>query len=119
MEWFLQHVLTPLLLPIFVIVVLGLLCDVKPDPFIKLYLDIMQTIFTAIFKALAQGLKLLANFLCRVFRCVFECACGVCEKPPKRSSDPPKRTTPTEAQTLNDEPYGHTKINIKRRRHQR
>lgn len=103
MEWFLINIVSPLLLPVFLIVVLGFICDTKPDAFIKIYLDIVQKLFELAFKLCLQGLKLLGEFLknasrclCRVIECLAQgcapdCACGKTPAPraPRKKKAPP------------------------------
>ena len=115
MEWFLVQILSPLLLPIFIMIVLGLLCDVKPDPYIKIYLDIVQTVLVAIFKALVQVLKTVGIFLCRAAQCIFRClscaatgqsCCGdtpcTCDKKPAPDG-PPKKKPPSKIELTREE----------------
>lgn len=76
MEWFLINVLSPLLLPIFLIAIIGLICDIKPDVFIKIYIDIVQSILIAVFRGVWQILKICFDFLCRFITCVMQCFCS-------------------------------------------
>lgn len=84
MEWFLINVLSPLLLPIFLIAIIGLISDVKPDVFFKIYIDILQTVIVAIVRAVLQVAKVCFDFLFRFLSCIFQCIC--CSIQPKTSS---------------------------------
>lgn len=99
MEWFLINVVSPLLLPIFVIVVLCLIVDVKPDFFIKIYVDIVRTVVVAVFNACLRALKAIVGFLYNLLKCLFQCvlcaldlsSCGEDKKPAPK---PPPRRKP-------------------------
>lgn len=105
MEWFLINVLSPLLLPIFVIIVLAVLCDAKPDPFVKIYLDVCQNIWAALWKILLQAGRACIAILLRVIKCLWHCLlrganggqsgepCS-CDDAPKPPPGRPKRKTP-------------------------
>jgi hypothetical protein len=92
-------------MPIFLIAVLGFVCDLKPDSFIKIYVDIVQTVCVCVFKAILQLLKIVASFLCQFAKCVYQClsltakgrSCCVeagcsCDKTP--APEKPKKRTP-------------------------
>ncbi len=79
MEWFLINVLTPLLLPIFLIAIIGFIADVKPDAFIKIYIDIIQNILVAVFRCIWQVLKICFEFLWRLCKCFLQCMCCALE----------------------------------------
>lgn len=92
MEWFLIHVLSPLLLPIFVLAVLCFVCDVKPDTFIKLYLDILQKCFEVTIRLLWQVLVKVWEVLVCVLICL---SSGIpdCGKSPKKKVANRRRLT--------------------------
>ncbi len=123
MEWFLINILSPLLLPIFLIAVIGLLCDIKPDAFIKIYIDILQTAVLAVFRCLLQVSKICFDFLCRFFKCLVQCLCcaaqaksdtaGRCKPcPPEKPSDPDSEgTTPPKKRAPRKPKESHARSN--------
>ncbi len=92
MEWFLTHVLSPLLLPIFVLVVLCIICDVKPDTFVKLYLDILQKFFELSIRLLWQALVKIWQILVCVLLCIGSSGQD-CGKAPRKKTGVKKRQT--------------------------
>lgn len=105
MEWFLVNVLSPLLLPIFVMLILGLMCDAKPDLFIKMYIELVQTICLAVYKALVLVVTAVCKFVWQFARCFWQCmciaasgkpCCGETSSPCESTPPPekPKRRTP-------------------------
>lgn len=105
MDWFLVNVLSPLLLPIFVMLILGLMCDAKPDMFVKLYIELVQNAFLLLYKVLIAVVSAIAKFLWQFAKCVWQCmslaakskSCCVettCSCEPAPPPEKPKRRTP-------------------------
>lgn len=72
-DWFLTHVLSPLLLPVALGVVLFSIVGLKPDIIIKGFFDLatlfVQLFFKWLMAALELALKLICMFLCDKSAC--------------------------------------------------
>lgn len=63
MHDFVEHILSPLIQIIFVIAILAMMADARPEAVIKLVLDAVVSIIETAFKATAKMLEIIYNIL--------------------------------------------------------
>lgn len=82
MHDFVEQILSPLIQIIFVIAILAMMADARPEAVIKLVLDAVVSIIEAAFKATAKMLEIIYNILKILF--------GKKSTTPRKSPRPPK-----------------------------